>query len=71
MIVATLNKYRRRHDVMTIEDAWRTAPRLTRRGSLVYSLMIREEWKLTGGQSPHGDGEVHPGTTPTRRLRAR
>ena len=33
------------------------------RGPLVYSLRIREEWRLIGGQPPHGDWEVHP-TTP-------
>jgi len=33
------------------------------RGPLVYSLKIGEDWRLTGGEPPHGDWEVHP-TTP-------
>ena len=33
------------------------------RGPLVYSLRIGEEWKLIGGEPPHGDWEVYP-TTP-------
>ncbi|MBC7237409.1 MAG: glycoside hydrolase family 127 protein, partial [Chloroflexi bacterium] len=33
------------------------------RGPLVYSLRIGEEWRLIGGEPPHGDWEVYP-TTP-------
>ncbi|MBI2938836.1 MAG: glycoside hydrolase family 127 protein [Chloroflexi bacterium] len=33
------------------------------RGPLVYSLKIGEDWRLIGGEPPHGDWEVHP-TTP-------
>lgn len=43
---------RRYHNAVAIE-----------RGPLVYALRIRDEWKLIGGQPPHGDWEVHP-TTP-------
>lgn len=34
-----------------------------KRGPLVYSLSIGEDWRLVGGDLPHGDWEVHP-TTP-------
>jgi hypothetical protein len=34
-----------------------------KRGPLVYSLLIGEDWRQIGGQAPHGDWEVHP-TTP-------
>lgn len=34
-----------------------------KRGPLVFSLKIGEEWKLIGGIPPHGDWEVYP-TTP-------
>ncbi len=30
------------------------------RGPLVYALRIGENWKLVGGEPPHGDWEVHP-----------
>jgi DUF1680 family protein len=43
---------RRYHNSVSIE-----------RGPLVYSLSIGEDWRLVGGQTPHGDWEVHP-TTP-------
>ena len=33
------------------------------RGPLVYSLKIGEEWRMIGGEPPHGDWEVWP-TTP-------
>jgi len=33
------------------------------RGPLVYSLRVGEQWRLIGGELPHGDWEVHP-TTP-------
>ena len=33
------------------------------RGPLVFALPIGEEWKLIGGELPHGDWEVYP-TTP-------
>ena len=33
------------------------------RGPLIYSLKIGEEWRLIGGEPPHGDWEVHPTTT--------
>ena len=33
------------------------------RGPLVYSLKIGEDWRLIGGELPHGDWEVYP-TTP-------
>ena len=33
------------------------------RGPLVYALKIGEEWRLIGGEPPHGDWEVYP-TTP-------
>ena len=33
------------------------------RGPLVYSLRIGEDWRLIGGEPPHGDWEVRP-TTP-------
>lgn len=34
-----------------------------KRGPLVFSLKIGEEWRLIGGTPPHGDWEVYP-TTP-------
>jgi len=43
---------RRYHDGISIK-----------RGPLVYSLRIGEDWRLIGGQPPHGDWEVYP-TTP-------
>ncbi len=36
---------------------------IIKRGPLVFSLKVGEEWKLIGGAPPHGDWEVHP-TTP-------
>jgi hypothetical protein len=33
------------------------------RGPLVYALRIGEDWRLIGGEPPHGDWEVYP-TTP-------
>lgn len=33
---------------------------IVKRGPLVYSLKIEEEWKLVGGVPPHGDWEVYP-----------
>jgi len=33
------------------------------RGPLVYSLRVGEDWRLVGGEPPHGDWEVYP-TTP-------
>jgi hypothetical protein len=30
------------------------------RGSLVYALKMGEDWRLIGGEPPHGDWEVHP-----------
>ena len=42
----------RYHDSVSIE-----------RGPLVYSLRIGEDWRLIGGEPPHGDWEVYP-TTP-------
>jgi len=32
------------------------------RGPLVYSLKLGEDWRLIGGEPPHGDWEVHPAT---------
>jgi len=43
---------RRYHDSVAIE-----------RGPLVYALKVGEEWRLIGGEPPHGDWEVYP-TTP-------
>jgi hypothetical protein len=33
------------------------------RGPLVYALRVGEDWRLVGGEPPHGDWEVYP-TTP-------
>lgn len=33
------------------------------RGPLLYALKVGEDWRLIGGEPPHGDWEVHP-TTP-------
>lgn len=46
----------------------RTVPRFNdaiavERGPLVFSLAIGEDWRQTGGESPHATWEVHP-TTP-------
>ncbi len=30
------------------------------RGPLVFSLKVEEEWKLIGGEPPHGDWEIYP-----------
>jgi DUF1680 family protein len=32
------------------------------RGPLVYSLKIGEDWRLIGGEPPHGDWEIYPTT---------
>ncbi|NLV92398.1 MAG: hypothetical protein GX030_08405 [Firmicutes bacterium] len=44
-----------------IEERYQGAVAL-KRGPLVFSLAIGEEWKLIGGVPPHGDWEVHPTT---------
>lgn len=34
-----------------------------RRGPLVFSLPLDDQWELVGGTPPHGDWEVHPNST--------
>lgn len=46
-----IRAHRRYHNSISIE-----------RGPLVYSLKIREDWRMIGGKLPHADWEVYPET---------
>mgnify|MGYP005844981355 CR=1 FL=1 len=45
-----------------VERRYRGAASVSR-GPLVFALKVGEDWRLIGGEPPHGDWEVHP-TTP-------